>query len=93
MLFTNVFMMFFPTGVFLCQTLETGSSKTERRNGPLFFISLGRVSRYHLKNMTGHISSFPVANILRVTSLVFTLSLPCLVLVGPLANVRNSFPS
>ena len=43
--------------------------------------------------MTVHLSSFPVANILGVTSLVFTLSPPCLVLVGPSANVRNSFPS
>ena len=44
----------------------------------------------------GHLSSFPVANILGVTSLVFTLSPTCLVSVvsvGPLANVRNSFPS
>ena len=43
--------------------------------------------------MTRHLSSFSVANILGVTSLVFTLSLPCLVLVGPSAKVRKSFPS
>ena len=60
-------------------------------NRPLFFISLGRFPRYRLNNMTGH--SFPVANILRMTNLAFTLSPPCLVLVGPSAKVRNSFPS
>lgn len=93
MFFMIVFMVFFPIGVFLYQTLQTGLSMTVRSNGPLFFISLGRFSRYHLNNMTGHLSSFPVANILGVTSLVFTLSPPCLVLVGPSAKVRNSFPS
>ena len=44
-------------------------------------------------NMTGHLSSFPVANILGVTSLVFTPIPPCPILVGPLAKVRKSFPS
>jgi len=88
-----VFMMFFPIGVFLYQTRETVLSMTVRQNRTPFFISLDRFPIYHLNNMTGHLSSFPVANILGVTSLVFMLSPPCLVLVGPSAKVRNSFPS
>ena len=79
-------MLFLLTGVFLYQMLETGLSMT-------VFISLGRFLRHRLNNLTGHRSSLSVANILGVTSLVLTLSPPCLVLLGPLAKVRNSFPS
>ena len=78
---------------FLVPNPETGFSMTVRLNGPLFCISLGRFSRYRLNNMMGHLSLFPVANILGVTSLIFTLNPPCLILVGPSAKVRNSFPS
>ena len=43
MLFMNVFMMFFPTGVFLCQTLEAGSLKTfEQHDGAPFLIPFGK---------------------------------------------------
>ena len=58
-----------------------------------FLHSLGRFPRYRLNKITGHLSSFPVANILGVTSLVFTLSPPCLVSEGSSVKVRNSLPS
>ena len=89
MFFMIVFMVFFPTGVFLYQTLETVLSMTVSKQRTAFLhFRLGRFSRYRLNNMMGHLSSFTGARIL-----VFTLSPSCLVLVGPSKKVRSSFPS
>ena len=72
-----VFVASFFTGVFLYQMLEASFLLTVRSKGSLFCISLGRSSRYCLNNMTEHLSSIPVVNILVPTNLIFSVYCFC----------------